>query len=379
MAGLRITTTINPKAQQMLEKTADGESAGSLMSAQPKTLQAAAVAIEPGTGRVLAYFGGHDGTGADYAGIFAGENDTVNGLGGHPPGGAFQAVTLAAALKAGISLRSKWNAAPHEQQGRPTANPIRNTGRCPTGQDVCTLVDSTAVGLETTFYDVTLSISPTKVLELARDAGIDAMWTDDRRRIPLVGTPDMGTLTPRDFDIVLGLGQYPVTVVDEANVMATFAAGGQRSKVHFVTQVRQGHNLVSPEELPSLTQPKIFPPAVSADLDYALSQNRALALPDMASAGKTGNWQFNNSSVQVSHAWATGYTTSLAFAVWIGNRDKETPLEDRTGATIFGSGLPADIYRAFMTAAHPALSLKPQPFPAPTFGGTLNPPLALPS
>ena len=38
----------------------DAEAAGEL--------QAALVAVEPGTGRVLAYFGGHDGTGSDYAG-----------------------------------------------------------------------------------------------------------------------------------------------------------------------------------------------------------------------------------------------------------------------------------------------------------------------
>ena len=44
------------------------------MNEQPANLQAALVAVEPGTGRVLAYFGGHDGKGADYAGFYFDEN-----------------------------------------------------------------------------------------------------------------------------------------------------------------------------------------------------------------------------------------------------------------------------------------------------------------
>ena len=37
---------------------------------QPPNWQAALVAVEPGTGRVLAYYGGNDGAGADYAGWY---------------------------------------------------------------------------------------------------------------------------------------------------------------------------------------------------------------------------------------------------------------------------------------------------------------------
>ena len=40
------------------------------MYGQPANLQAALVAVEPGTGRVLAYYGGHDGKGNDYAGFY---------------------------------------------------------------------------------------------------------------------------------------------------------------------------------------------------------------------------------------------------------------------------------------------------------------------
>ena len=49
------------------------------MAGQPTNLQAALVAVEPGTGRVLAYYGGDDGTGADYAGFYIDEDGDVTG------------------------------------------------------------------------------------------------------------------------------------------------------------------------------------------------------------------------------------------------------------------------------------------------------------
>ena len=75
------------------------------MFGQPANLQAALVAVQPGTGRVLAYYGGHDGTDVDYAGFYFDEKGEATGVGRHPPGSSFKVYTLAAALKAGYSLQ----------------------------------------------------------------------------------------------------------------------------------------------------------------------------------------------------------------------------------------------------------------------------------
>ena len=83
------------------EQSADQFVGGSFMFGQPANLQAALVAVQPGTGRVLAYFGGHDGKGADYAGFYYDEKDEATGVGRFPPGSSFKVYTLAAALKAG--------------------------------------------------------------------------------------------------------------------------------------------------------------------------------------------------------------------------------------------------------------------------------------
>src|SRR5690606_36676451 len=95
--GYRIVTTIDKKAQDVAIKAADETVKGSVMYGQPKNLQAALTAIEPNTGRVLAYYGGHDGQSADYAGIYRHDEGVANGFGAHPPGSSFKVYTLAAA------------------------------------------------------------------------------------------------------------------------------------------------------------------------------------------------------------------------------------------------------------------------------------------
>jgi membrane peptidoglycan carboxypeptidase len=60
--GLRITTTLDPRRQQQAVRSARG--APDQRAGAPRS---AMVAIDPGTGGVLAYYGGDDGRGTDYA------------------------------------------------------------------------------------------------------------------------------------------------------------------------------------------------------------------------------------------------------------------------------------------------------------------------
>ena len=60
--GLRITTTLDPRRQQQAVQAARG--APDQRAGAPRS---AMVAIDPGTGGVLAYYGGDDGRGTDYA------------------------------------------------------------------------------------------------------------------------------------------------------------------------------------------------------------------------------------------------------------------------------------------------------------------------
>ena len=374
--GFAIVTTLNPDAQALIEKYADETSKDSPLFGQPANLQAAAVAVEPGTGRVLAYFGGHSGAGSDFAGWYYDDNGAPTGYGAHQPGGTFQVYALAAALGDGISMRSYWDArSPQDfpQSGRTGKTAVRNTAtaKC---QPACTLVDAMVGGLDTPYFGLTETVSAAKVIEMARAAGIEDMWSfgpnDQRERVDLRDIAAGTDVAPSKFATEVGVGQYPVTVLDQANAMATFAAGGLRAQAHFIKEVRQDGKVVFSEKLPAGSEPRVLAQAAIDDLTYAMSLNTSGKLAGgRAAASKTGTWRAA-ATTDNAHAWIVGYTPSLAAAVWIGNKAEEKPLVLKDGKTkIFGSGLPAIIYRSFMNEAHTALKLKKVTFAPPKYIG----------
>jgi membrane peptidoglycan carboxypeptidase len=370
--GFSIVTTIDARAQSLLEQTADEAAPGSLMNGQPDNLQAAAVAIEPGTGRVLAYYGGRDGTGADFAGWYYNAKGEPVGYGAHPPGQTFDVYALAAALRGDIGVDSKWDSPAvraFPQSGRTDANPVRERTTAPC-QPVCTLAEAATAGLTVPYFALTERLGTANVIDMARQVGIGSMWVPEtqgtaRRRVDLHAGM---AVTPHPFGTEVALGEYPVTVLDQANAMATFADGGLRSDAHFVRGVTKNGTPVYAE---SDTPPeRVLDQQAVADLTWTLSRNPAGQLPDgRPSATQTGVWGLRTSAVETAHAWIVGYTGSIAMAVWIGNVESELPLRDLNGARVVGTGLPAEIYRTFMGGVHDRLGLPRVTFPAPVFVG----------
>jgi membrane peptidoglycan carboxypeptidase len=368
--GLRIVTTIDARAQGLIEETADETVTGSVMNGQPGNLQAAAVVVQPGTGAVVAYYGGHDGTGADFAGWYRNAEDVAVGYGAHPPGQTFQIYTLAAALKAGVSVKSRWHSPPSRifaEGGHTSANPVRDVvaARC---QPACTLAEAMTASLNVPFFAAAQKVGIAGVLDVAREVGVDAMWvpetkTTPRQRIDLVDRGG-GEAAPFGPDTALGLD--PITVLDQANAMATFAAGGVRARAHFVQQVDDSSGVIYTA---SATGQRVLDKRLADDITWVLSQNKAGRLARRPAAAKEGVWQLRSSAVETAHAWMLGYTHNLAIAVWVGNREIELPLRDREGARITGTGLPAGIYRAFMGAAHDRLGLPVVAFSKPAYLG----------
>jgi membrane peptidoglycan carboxypeptidase len=381
--GYQIYTTLHPGAQRAATVAADAAEPGSPMEGQPENLQSALVAIQPGTGRVLAYYGGHDGKGADYAGFYYDEQGDATGVGRHPPGSSFKVYTLAAALKAGFSLKSYWEWNPHDMQGRTGANQIKNASTCGSlkagDKTPCSLLQSTISSLNVPYYQVTLSVGPAKVLEMARDAGIDYMWTDDLERRDLREVADMSTESPTNFDTILGIGQYSVTVLDHANGLATMAAGGLRADAHFVQKVMKGTNVLYADRLP-VDQGRILSPQNVNDLTFALSQvSSAKVNTGWDTAGKTGTWELASDPGENGHAWMVGFSRRIAAAVWVGNKADEQAIRDKGNSIIYGSGLPSAIWQSFMTNATAALNEPKEntKFNAPNYAGETMPPGAV--
>ncbi len=350
--GYTITTTINPKMQKAAERAV----AKALKPHKKRDLASALVAVQPGTGRVMAYYGGKDGTGWDNAGWNGKKYD-----GGHQPGSSFKAYVLATALENGASINSYWDGySPKEFDDR--ESPVRNSennNKCKR----CTLERATVLSLNTTYYGVTHKYGKEKVIDLANKAGIRVMKTNDLKPIDLAADENPA----KKFGTEVGIGQYPVTVLDNANGFATFAAKGVAAKAHFVDKVMQDEKEIHKAE-PQTTQ--AFSPETAADATHVLSKIPGSGGDSLVNgrpaAGKTGTWQFNNTDDN-AHAWMAGYTPQLATAVWMGRSGDDGPIKTKYGERIYGSGLPADIWKTFMDAA---LSGKPvKEFPDPVYVG----------
>jgi membrane peptidoglycan carboxypeptidase len=204
---------------------------------------------------------------------------------------------------------------------------------------------------------------------MASRAGIDSMWTDRSGKGPVrvdlrthngkdivvssPGRPDAGLFTTE-----VGIGQYGVTVLDHANGMATFAAGGKRAQAHFVREVTKAGTRVYAEQLTQsdigLTEQQVN------ELTATLSQVASAKLPNgWDAAGKTGTWQAADSTTRNAHTWMVGYTRALAVAVWLGTTDGKALVTTDGKFNVFGSTYAAPIWRQFMVDATASMELDP--------------------
>jgi membrane peptidoglycan carboxypeptidase len=337
VGGLVIKTTIDQKAQ-----TAAVDAINKLTPAKvPENLHIALVAIRPGTGEVVAMYGG-----ADY--LKRQLNDATQAIA--LAGSTFKSFALVAALEAGIPLTSMWNGdSPQtfDDLGKPYE--VGNYGNEGWGQ--VDLLFATKHSINTVY------------VPLGQKAGLDNVVSAARR----AGIPETVAMMPTPS---VALGPASPHVIDVANAYATFAAQGIKSKPYLVTSVMGANKGVLYEGRAQTEE--VFTKEVMADLTYALKSvvnggtgAAALALGRPA-AGKTGTSQSNAS------AWFSGYTPQLAASVSFFRDDATQSLNGIGGLTsVTGGSFPARIWTAFMKGA-----LKGEPimdFPAPSNVGGLEP------
>jgi membrane peptidoglycan carboxypeptidase len=337
VGGYVIKTTLDQKAQQSAV-----DAVNKLTPAPaPTNLHTALVAIRPGTGEIVAMYGGKD-----Y--VVRQLNDATQSIA--LAGSTFKPFALLAALEAGIPLTSMWNGdSPQtfDDLGKPYL--VSNYGDEGWGQ--INLLTATQHSVNTVFVPLGIKAGMDKVVDVARRAGIPD-------NVAMIATPS----------VVLGVASPHV--IDVANSYATFAAQGIYSKPYLVAQVMGPNKGVLYEGKPQTQE--VFNKDVMADLTYALkgvvnggTGAAALGLGRPA-AGKTGTSQSNAS------AWFSAYTPQLAASVALFRDSASESLNGIGGLTsVTGGTFPAKIWTAFMKGA-----LKDEPvmdFPAPSNIGGLDP------
>ena len=337
VGGLVIKTTLDQKAQQ----SAVDAVTKLYPKKAPDNLHIGLAAIRPGTGEIIAMYGG-----ADY--LERQLNDATQSIA--LAGSTFKPFAIIAALEAGIPLTSMWNGdSPQtfDDLGKPYE--VSNYGNEGWGQ--IDLLEATKHSVNTVFVPLGQFAGLEKVIDVARRAGIP-------ESIAMVPAPS----------VVLGVASPHV--MDVASAYATFAAQGIYSKPYLIASVT-GPNKGVLFEGESQTQ-EVFSKDVMADLTYALKAtvtggtgSAALKLGRPA-AGKTGTSQSNAS------AWFSAYTPQLAASVALFRDSASESLNGIGGLTsVTGGTFPARIWTAFMKGA-----LKGEPimtFPAPANVGGLEP------
>jgi membrane peptidoglycan carboxypeptidase len=350
--GLQVTTTIDPKAQKAAE-----DAVTETLDGQDPDMRSAVASIDPRTGGVKAYYGGNDANGFDFA------------QAGLPTGSSFKVFALVAALQQGIGLGYQIDSSPV------TVNGIKITNVEGEGCGTCNIAEALKQSLNTSYYRLMLKLKngPQDVADAAHAAGIaesfpgvDHTLSEDGKG----GPPNNGIV----------LGQYQTRVIDMASAYATLAASGVYHKPHFVQKVvnADGEVLFDASQQDNTGEQKI---------DKAVADNVTAAMQPIAgwsrghnlaggrpSAAKTGTNQLGDTGAN-RDAWMGGYTPSLSTAVWVGTTEGTKPLVNKSGGSVYGSGLPSDIWKATMDGA--LQGTDNETFPKPTeIGGYAGPPVA---
>ena len=337
VGGLVIKTTLEQRAQQSAVDAVNKY----YPTKAPDNLHIGLVAIRPGTGEVVALYGGRDYLERQLS-------DATQSIA--LAGSTFKPFAIIAALEQGIPLTSMWNGdSPQtfDDLGKPYV--VSNYGNEGWGQ--INLLFATKHSVNTVFVPLGIKVGPNTFIDVARRAGI----------------PDSVAMMPTP-SVVLGVASPHV--IDVANAYATFAAEGIKSKPYLVARVTGPNKGVLYEAKPETQE--VFSKEVMADLTYALKAvvtsgtggaARALGRP---AAGKTGTSQSNAS------AWFSAYTPQLAASVALFRDSASESLNGIGGLTsVTGGTFPARIWTEFMKGA-----LKGQEvlnFPAPSNIGGLEP------
>ncbi|OHV27253.1 glycosyl transferase [Parafrankia soli] len=350
--GLRITTTLDLNRQ-----TAAFQAVTSQISqayAAVPDLRTGLVAIKPGTGEVLAWYGG-----SLYGKGTNGQEQYLDNVSGAavPPGSTFKTITLVAALENNISLRSTYEAP--SQITLEGGYVVNNDESEPGHLGWPDLVEATAESINTVYVPLGNEIGVNKIIQTARDMGVDA-----------------------DLDDVAGvtLGQDSVTALDMVEVYGTLASGGYRATPHIVAKVEDNSGRIIMDGAtingkPVVDKEPTVPPSVARDATFALESvidhgtgKSARLANNRPAAGKTGTTDDFRS------AWFCGYTPEISSCVnmFRGKGEVADQLRGIPGAErgVYGGAFPAQIWKAFMDAALQGIA--PKPFDPPAYGGIVT-------
>ncbi|MBI4670003.1 MAG: PBP1A family penicillin-binding protein [Elusimicrobia bacterium] len=275
--GLVIHTTMDPLMQEAAQK-----------AIRPARRQAALVALDQHTGRVLALAGGKEYGQSQF-------NRATQAW--RQPGSAFKPFVYGAALEAGYTLAGFLTDKPRKFPKKPKGfwEPRNFDG---VYHGTTTLRQALACSMNAATLDLAQQIGPASIASLAVHLGIES---------------------PLEKNLDLALGTSLVTLLELTAAYAPFSNGGFRLYPQMITAVTDysGNTL----EYSALERKAVVNPAmaylITSALESCVKEGTAKSLIRLGwqkpAAGKTGTTNDGRD------AWFIGYTPELLAGVWAGD------------------------------------------------------------
>jgi penicillin-binding protein 1A len=267
-------------------------------------------------------------------------NPAVDGL-GRQAGSSFKGITLATALENGYSPEDRVGGYSLHWKLGPGDDYYNLSGDCHGGDP--TLTQAIAISDNCAFVRTELSLGPgnygqdgaQKVIDMASRMGVDTSHFQ-----PVVSTT---------------LGTNGVHTLDMAAAYSVIASDGIRHPASFVSKIVDANGKVLYE--PPSDGQRILRSQVARGetqmLTEVLKNGTASGLSiGRPAAGKTGTTD------EHVDAWFIGFTPQITTAVWMGDPNGETPMTNVGGIAVWGASYPADVWAAFMKAAHTGLPVR---------------------
>ena len=338
--GLRIHTTFDPNLQAL------AENARNVLPDTAQGFDAAMVSLDTKTGAVRAMVGGR--------GFEPGVNETNMALAPRQTGSSIKLFILAAALQAG--------AMPEDVIDGRAPCVLPNPGN---PREPFEIEDAVSVALGN-LREMTARSINCAYARLSQIVGLNRVVDTTYRmaRSPYLypGQPPSDHRPIEPF-ASFATGANEMSPMDMASGAQTIANEGVHHEPYYVERVERadGSQLYVHEDPGQQILDRGVALSTVDTMKGTLSEEargtaRQWALEGWPAAGKTGTQESN------TNAWFVGFTTHLTTAVWIGDPDAYTPMNnipEFAGANadrVQGGRYPAQIWNTFMNPAHAGLA-----------------------
>ncbi|MBA3606040.1 MAG: penicillin-binding protein, partial [Acidimicrobiia bacterium] len=330
--GVRVHTTFDPFVQSY------AESARNILPDTPQGFDAAIVTLDSATGAIRAMVGGR--------GFVANENETNMALAPRQTGSSIKLFILAAALQAG--------AQPDDLIDGPKTcilpnpdNPREPFEISAEGVGLATLDEMTARSINCAYARLSQIVGLNRV--------VDTTYRMARSPYLYLGQPEDEHPTIQPY-ASFATGANEMSPLDMAAGAQTIANEGIHHEPFYVEFVEKadGTRIYTHEDAGQQILDRGVALTAASVLKGPLERGTAREWPleTWTAAGKTGTQDDN------TNAWFVGFTTRLTTAVWVGDPDAYTRMENipefdgRNREKVQGGRYPAQIWNAVMNPAH---------------------------